>query len=60
MPYKNREQQLQYYRNYYKDNSNKIREQNRKYKKDYPEISLDISNGRTLCFKCHKKRHGWN
>ena len=28
-----------------------------KKKLKFPKLSLDISNGRTLCFKCHKKRH---
>jgi len=28
-----------------------------KRKIQFPELALDISNGRTLCKKCHKKRH---
>lgn len=27
--------------------------------KHHPELRLDVSNGATLCPKCHQKAHGW-
>lgn len=29
-------------------------------KQDFPELSLDLDNGITLCKKCHGKTHGFN
>ena len=28
-------------------------------KKDYPELSLDLNNGFTLCLDCHKNTESW-
>jgi len=31
-----------------------------KAKSSHPEISLDVSNGKTLCYRCHKAEHERN
>lgn len=27
--------------------------------KDYPNLRIDVNNGLTLCYECHKKIHNW-
>jgi hypothetical protein len=31
-----------------------------KHKQSHPELMLDLSNGKTLCYRCHKAEHELN